>query len=195
MRPVLLSEKGKMFKLFDNLHISYWGTVDQTWHSPGLTHALAIDQTNSQCDGVAITYRNYTQYTPSLDRSLILCLMTDWPPLQALEFPTLWLEVTSGSWKVKCTYIPSSHRPTRVILHIKPCHLFGYSGQSLLYGSWFLCMLCTRATVIDCDHQEVTEGLSVLFYFGMSGQRYDGRFTFFELQLHLKKTLLTHSGT
>lgn len=31
--------------------------------SPSLTHSLARDQANSQCSGVAITYRNYFQYS------------------------------------------------------------------------------------------------------------------------------------
>lgn len=32
-------------------------------HFPGVTHVLARDQVHSQRGGVAITYRNYTQYT------------------------------------------------------------------------------------------------------------------------------------
>lgn len=32
-------------------------------HSAGMTHALAQHQANSQCGSVAITYRNYTQYS------------------------------------------------------------------------------------------------------------------------------------
>lgn len=55
-----------------------------------MTHALAQDQINGQCCGVASTYRNDTQYliekNPPVALSLNPCLMTDWPPLQVLEF-------------------------------------------------------------------------------------------------------------
>lgn len=37
--------------------------LDKMLHSPSVTHALAQDQASSQCGGVAITYRNHTQYS------------------------------------------------------------------------------------------------------------------------------------
>ena len=32
-----------------------------------MTHALACDQANSQCGSVAITYKNYTQYSVEMN--------------------------------------------------------------------------------------------------------------------------------
>lgn len=47
--------------------------------SPGVTHTLAQNQANSQCGSVAITYRNYIQYSveTNLPVSFVFELVSD----------------------------------------------------------------------------------------------------------------------
>ena len=127
--------------------VGHWQNVKLS----GVTHALARDQANSQCGGVAITYRNYTQYSaetnPSLSLSLNSCLMTDRPPLQVLTFFTFWLEVTSGNWQVKC--MQSAHRHTWLCAH-EANSLFRPQYRLYVYFDLNI-VLCMRPTVIETE--------------------------------------------
>lgn len=109
------------------------------WLETKLTASVAVWRSRTE-----ITHNILLKLIPLLALSLNSCLMTDWPPLQALEFFSLWLEVTSGNWKVKYTYMQSAHRHTRGLVHIKLCSLLIIQSTVYIMCPDFNSMLCSN---------------------------------------------------